>query len=99
MIDRTTWRNNGRTVVMLLSGLSALAWLGIGSVVLAQDAAPAGAPTAEPVLRRTTDFFKKARSVSVEVERVQKVGEMTIPSKLTIAIERPNRFAIRSVEG
>jgi len=53
-------------------------------------------PTAESVLRKTADFFKKAKSVTVDVEREQKVANFTIKLPVSVAIERPNRFAIQS---
>ena len=59
------------------------------------DYAMADAPTAEAVLRRMADYYKKVKSFSVEVEREQKIGEMTIRSAVNVAIERPNKLAIR----
>jgi len=54
-----------------------------------------GAPTAEAVLRRTADYYKSAKSFAVDVEREQKMGARAIKYSLAVAIERPNRLAIR----
>src|SRR5581483_1936214 len=67
-----------------------------------QDGADKGkqadAPRPEDVLRRAADFFKKAKSVAVDLEREQKVGAMSIKGTVSIAFERPNRIAIRPKE-
>src|SRR5947209_4857516 len=63
------------------------------------EEAKAGQPTAEAVLRQVADFFKKARSVAVEVERVQEVGARSIQQSFSVAFQRPNRFAYRDKGG
>jgi len=78
-------------------------WLGAASVLTgvaawAQDpaskASPPGSPTAESVLRKTADFFKKAKSIVVEVDRSQKIGPATMQITTTVAFQRPNRLAV-----
>jgi thiol-disulfide isomerase/thioredoxin len=54
------------------------------------------APTAEAVLRRTADYFKRVKSFAVEVEREQKLGSMSMKHALEVVNERPNRLAIRN---
>ncbi|MGC8639592.1 MAG: DUF2092 domain-containing protein [Isosphaeraceae bacterium] len=61
-----------------------------------QKSAQPGAPTVETVLRRTTDFYKQARSISAELKRVQKIGPQTVRMTSSIAFQRPNRFAMRT---
>ena len=84
---------------LLLGGVAACAgFLDRGEMRRAQVSAakpPESATSAEAILRRTTDFIKKAKSAEVEVERLQKVGAQTVTSTFTIAFERPNRLAIR----
>ncbi len=90
---------------VLLCGASALGGPGAVGAARAQDAVakdgPPGAPTAEGVVRQVADFYKRADSLAVEVERSQKVGEMAIPMTFTVAFRRPNRFAVavRTKEG
>jgi thiol-disulfide isomerase/thioredoxin len=101
MIDRQVPATLGRITVWLCGSL-AVAVLGTGSSATAQAQAPKaearakGGPTAESVLQRTADFYKKAGSFTVEAERAQKVGPLAVKSKITVAFQRPNRFACRS---
>ena len=53
-------------------------------------------PKAEAVLRQAADYYKKAKSFAVEVEREQKVGAMSIKQTLEVVVERPNKLAIRT---
>jgi thiol-disulfide isomerase/thioredoxin len=75
--------------------ISALGMLATAPLARAQ----ADGPTVESVLRRTADFFKGARSLSVTILRVDKVGDATLPTSVSVALERPNRFAIRARDG
>lgn len=89
---------NVRWTRLLLGGVAAFAGSLMAGKALAQ--APAAKPaesatSAEAILRRTTDFFKTAKSAEVEVERLQRLGAQTVTSSSTIAFERPNRLAIR----
>jgi peroxiredoxin len=54
------------------------------------------APTAESVLRRTTEYYKKIKSFAFDVEREQKVGQNSMKISLGVAVERPNKLAIRT---
>jgi peroxiredoxin len=89
--------------ISLLCSTWALAGPGTGGAALAQvadaKASPTGTPTAEAVLRRTTDFYKKVKNFAVDVERVQKTGAITMKTTIAIAVQRPNRFAIRTKGG
>ena len=86
--------------ISLLGGILALAGPGVGGVALAQatdaEASPTGKPTAESVLRRAADYYKKVKSFAVEVEHAQTVGQFKMQNTFTIAIQRPNRFAIHT---
>src|SRR5262249_43974624 len=53
-------------------------------------------PTAVAVLRRTADYFKRVKSLAVEVEREQKMGRMSMKNVLDVSIERPNKVAPRT---
>jgi peroxiredoxin len=61
-------------------------------------ATPTISPAAETVLRRMSDFYKKTKSCAVDVERQQKLGSISVNNTFKIAIERPNRFAVHTVE-
>jgi thiol-disulfide isomerase/thioredoxin len=59
-------------------------------------AGPPASPKAETVLRRMSEFYKKAQSCAVDVVREQKIGPVALNMTFTVAIQRPNRFAIHS---
>jgi thiol-disulfide isomerase/thioredoxin len=61
----------------------------------AKAAAP-GAATVEGVLRKTADLYKKAKSITVEIDRAQHLGPIKMEMTTTVAFERPNRLAVRS---
>jgi peroxiredoxin len=54
------------------------------------------APTAESVLRRTADYYKKIKSFAVDIDREQKMGPNSMKNSFVVVIERPNKLAIRS---
>ncbi len=53
------------------------------------------APTAEAVLRRMAEYFKAAKSFAADIEREQKIGSKSMKNALAVAVERPNKLAIR----
>jgi peroxiredoxin len=73
-----------------------IALLGATALGAGPDDSKAQAPTAEAVLRRTADYFKRVKSLAVEVDREQKLGRMSMKNVLDISIERPNKVAIRT---
>jgi thiol-disulfide isomerase/thioredoxin len=77
-----------------IGGAIALAWSATATLARPAD----DTPTVESVLRKTADFYKKAKSIAVEVERAQKIGGPEIKSTLKAAFQRPNRLAVR-IEG
>jgi thiol-disulfide isomerase/thioredoxin len=80
---------------LLFCGVSALGVLGPAALARAQaDDEEPTRPTVESVLRRTADFFKGARSISVTIDRVQTVGNVTVPTTVSVDFERPNKFAL-----
>jgi hypothetical protein len=91
-------------IIIALCAVSALAAFFDGAAARAQ--APSAKPSAksstkgdakaESVLRRTADFYKKASSFTVEAERSQKIGPIGVKNKISIAFDRPNRFACRT---
>jgi thiol-disulfide isomerase/thioredoxin len=86
--------------ITLLAAVAAFTALGPAGVAGAQEpGAKAGAPgaaTVEGVLRKTADFYKNAKSVAVEINRVQKLGPQKMEMTTTVAFQRPNRIAVRS---
>jgi thiol-disulfide isomerase/thioredoxin len=80
----------------LIGAAASLAGLAGGPAARGQAPDAKSNPTAEAVLRKTADFFRKAKSVVVDVEREQKVAGFTIKMPVSVALERPNRFAIQS---
>ena len=52
--------------------------------------------TAESVLQRTADYYKKIKSFAVDIEREQKMGLNSMKNSLVVVIERPNKLAIHS---
>ena len=52
------------------------------------------APTAESVLRRTAEYYKKIKSFAVDIEREQKIGPNSMKNSLAVVVERPNKLAI-----
>jgi peroxiredoxin len=54
------------------------------------------APTAESVLRRMAEYYKKAKSLAVDIDREQKIGPNSMKTSLVVVIERPNKLAIRT---
>lgn len=63
----------------------------------AEEKAPQ--PTAEQVLRQVADFYKKVKSLAVDIEREQKMGALSVKLPMTVAFERPNRIALRMENG
>src|SRR6516162_99850 len=53
-------------------------------------------PTAEAVLKEVSAFYKKTKSFTVHIQRVQKVGILPIPASFEVAMERPNKLVIRN---
>jgi hypothetical protein len=47
-------------------------------------------------LRKTAELYKNAKSFSLQFNRSQKVGAVTIQHTYTVAFQRPNRLAVRS---
>jgi thiol-disulfide isomerase/thioredoxin len=76
-------------------GLVSLA--GPGDVARGQ-AEPSSRATAERILHKVADFYKHARSASVETESVQSAGGQRFEMTATTSFQRPNRFAHRSKE-
>ncbi len=70
------------------------------TAALAQGAGPASQPagpaSAEAVVRRMADFYKRAHSILADVEQEQKIAGQSIKTTTSVAFERPNRFAARS---
>ena len=83
-----------------LVAFSAFAMLELGGSAWAQDkgekASPPGAVTAESVLKKTADFYKKAKSFKVDMNRSHKVGPINMQYTTAVAFERPNRLAMQS---
>ncbi|MDR3638930.1 MAG: DUF2092 domain-containing protein [Isosphaeraceae bacterium] len=101
MADSRPILSHGRALAWLY-GLAVLACTATGGGRATADEPEKGAanePTAESVLRRATDFFKKAESIAVTVEKAQKIGPIANRSTMTIAVQRPNRLAARSTGG
>src|SRR5215472_12599295 len=73
-----------------------IALLGASALGAGPDDPKAEAPTAEAVLRRTADYYKRAKSLAVEVEREQKMGQRLMKTVLDVSVERPNKLAIRT---
>ena len=88
-----------RTLALTLSGLLLAVALSDG-VVLGQEAgqkpAQSASPTAETVLRRTADYCRNARSISLDLVRIQKMGPQTVRLASSFAFQRPNKFALRT---
>jgi len=84
--------------IMWLGAVSVLNGLGPGGAAWAQGpdskASPPGSPTVESVLRKTAEFYAKAKSIVVEVERSQKLGPLTMQITASVAFQRPNRLAV-----
>jgi peroxiredoxin len=93
MVDRKSFviRAGIAALSAVFAAIAALSW---GPIARAQ--APDANPTAEAVLKKSTDFLKKAKSLTVDAVREQKVATFTIKMPFSMAIERPNRFLIRS---
>ncbi len=51
------------------------------------------------MLRRTADYFKKAKSFTVDVDREQKLGAQSMKATMGVAVERPNKLAVRTHGG
>ena len=84
----------------MLFSLSALVVTGAGAPATGQSPAAentkSGETAVEATLRKTADFYKKAGSLAVEIERAQKLGPMTVKNTITIDFVRPDKLAIRS---
>ena len=82
------------TCLLPLAGVTATDFL--GSARAQAPDAKAGAPgaaTAEGVMRRTTEIYKKAKSIAVELNRSQKAGAVTMQVTSSVAFQRPNKLA------
>lgn len=82
--------------VTLFGVVASIAGLSLGSIARAQAPEASGNPTAESVLKQAADFLKKAKSIAFDAAREQKIGTLAITTPFSIAVERPNRFSIRS---
>jgi thiol-disulfide isomerase/thioredoxin len=87
MTTRKSLAARGSTVLLLC----AVAALGAGP-----DDSKAGARKGEAVLQRMADYYKKAKSFAVDVDRDQKLGPMAMKTTVSVVFERPNKVAIRS---
>jgi thiol-disulfide isomerase/thioredoxin len=87
MTTRKSLAARGCTVLLLC----AVAALGAGP-----DDSKGTAKKAEAALQRAADYYKKAKSFTVDVEREQKIGPLALKTTLNVAVERPNKLAVRS---
>jgi outer membrane lipoprotein-sorting protein len=82
-------------IMTWLVAFSAFAMLELGGSAWAQDksekASAPGAVTAESVLKKTSDFYKNAKSFLVDVNRTQKLGQMKMQHTTAVAYQRPNQ--------
>ena len=81
---RRGWR------VAILCGVVAALGAGAGP-----DDPKAAEPTAEGVLRQAGDYYK-GKAFRVRMERETRVGPIVIPNVVNVAVERPNKLAIRT---
>ena len=86
MSTRKSLTGRGWTVMILC----AVAALGAGP-----DDPKADARDAKAILRRMADYYKKARSFTVEFNLAQTVGPTTMKTTVAATVERPNKLAIR----
>jgi len=95
MVERKSFVPRAGAVALfgVIASIAGLSW---GPVARAQGPDGKSNPTAEAVLGKTCEFIKKAKSVAVDVEREQKVGTFTVKTTFSVALERPNRFAIQT---
>jgi thiol-disulfide isomerase/thioredoxin len=99
MIGRKRWVTVG-WLALGIFGFLVLPGPRSGGVARAQGAdAKEGKPALEAILRRTAEFYQKARTITVAIERAQSLGALSNRTNFEVAFERPNRFAIRSKEG
>jgi thiol-disulfide isomerase/thioredoxin len=68
----------------------------VGALNARADDSKADAAKAQDVLRRTAEFYKKAKSFAVDIDREQKVGAMSMKAGLSVAVERPNKLALKA---
>jgi len=69
---------------------------GLGALEAAHPAdSPSTDPSPEVILRRTTEFYAQIPAFSVEVAREQQLGPNATYAVLSVALERPNKLAIR----
>lgn len=98
MIDRHARSPLARPIANLFACILMGAGL-LPQMTWAQVADEPTKPTAKQVLRRTADFYKKAKSITVEIEREQKIGGLSVKYPVTVAFERPNRIALGMENG
>lgn len=98
MIDRHT-RLARPVLIVSLCACTLMSMASLIQTTSAQAVDEPTKPTAEQVLRRTADFYKKAKSIAVEIEREQEVGGLPIKYPVTVAFERPNRIALGMENG
>src|SRR3954470_22715631 len=76
-------------------GAFTILW-GLAAIGAAPDDPKKDAPSPESVLRRAADYFQKVKSLTVDLDREQKIGAVTMKQTLSVAVARPNKLAIRS---
>jgi hypothetical protein len=76
------------------AGWAALLLCGAAALGAGQDDSKTGTRKAEAVLRRMADYYKKAKSFTVDVNLAQKIGPTTRKTTVAVAVERPNKLAI-----
>ena len=96
-------RRSRLALALSITSLAAVAaFIALGPVGAARAQEPgakagaSGAATVEGVLKKTAELYKKAKSVAVEMNRVQKLGPAKMEMTTTVAFQRPNRLAVHS---
>ena len=96
-------RRTRLALALSITSLAAVAaFIALGPVGAARAQEPgakagaSGAATVEGVLKKTAELYKKAKSVAVEMNRVQKLGPAKMEMTTTVAFQRPNRLAVHS---
>jgi hypothetical protein len=77
------------------AGWTAIFLCGVAALGAGPDDSKTDARKAEAVLRRMADYYKKAKSFTVDVKLAQKIGPTTRNTTVAAAFERPNKLAIR----